>query len=77
VEKNRTNYLPETALFILFMFFLSLASQEFHLKTQERAMQHTSASSSSSLHCNDSNKVNLAPTILNSNINVSSHNCII
>nr|KYP67225.1 hypothetical protein KK1_013549 [Cajanus cajan] len=32
--------------------------QEFHLKTQERAMQHTSTSttSSSSLHCNDSNK---------------------
>ncbi|KAK7406199.1 hypothetical protein VNO78_07819 [Psophocarpus tetragonolobus] len=30
--------------------------QEFHLKTQERAMQHTSATSSSSLHCIDSNK---------------------
>ncbi|TKY70881.1 TPX2 protein [Spatholobus suberectus] len=30
--------------------------QEFHLKTQERAMQHSSATSSSSLHCNDSNK---------------------
>ncbi|KAL2348104.1 hypothetical protein Fmac_002104 [Flemingia macrophylla] len=30
--------------------------QEFHLKTQERAMQHISATSSSSLHCNDSNK---------------------
>ncbi|CAJ1928196.1 unnamed protein product [Sphenostylis stenocarpa] len=30
--------------------------QEFHLKTQERAMQHTSATSSSSFHCNDSNK---------------------
>ncbi|KAG5099775.1 hypothetical protein JHK82_044827 [Glycine max] len=30
--------------------------QEFHLKTQERAMQHTSATSTSSLHCNDSDK---------------------
>ncbi|KAJ1381325.1 TPX2 central domain [Sesbania bispinosa] len=29
--------------------------REFHLKTLERAMQHTSATSSS-LHCNDSNK---------------------
>ncbi|KAG4941158.1 hypothetical protein JHK87_045029 [Glycine soja] len=31
--------------------------QEFHLKTQERAMQHTSATSTSSLHCNDSDKI--------------------
>ncbi|KAI9083404.1 hypothetical protein K1719_034618 [Acacia pycnantha] len=31
---------------------LCLASQEFHLKTSERAMQHSSASSSSSLQCN-------------------------
>ncbi|KAF7828347.1 protein TPX2-like isoform X1 [Senna tora] len=30
--------------------------QEFHLKTLERATQHTSASSSSSVHCNDSDK---------------------
>ncbi|KAF1872464.1 hypothetical protein Lal_00016763 [Lupinus albus] len=30
--------------------------QEFHLKTEERAMQHTFATSSSSLHCNDSDK---------------------
>ncbi|XP_061348284.1 protein TPX2-like isoform X2 [Gastrolobium bilobum] len=30
--------------------------QEFHLKTLERAMQRTSATSSSSLHCNDSDK---------------------
>ncbi|KAL5751040.1 hypothetical protein ACOSP7_025643 [Xanthoceras sorbifolium] len=30
--------------------------QEFHLKTTERAMQHTSAVSSSSLHCTDSDK---------------------
>ncbi|RZB78023.1 Protein TPX2 isoform B [Glycine soja] len=29
---------------------------EFHLRTQERAMQHTSATSSSSLHCNDFDK---------------------
>ncbi|KAK7275824.1 hypothetical protein RIF29_16948 [Crotalaria pallida] len=29
------------------------AFQEFHLKTSERAMQHTSATSSSSLQCND------------------------
>ncbi|ESW30421.1 hypothetical protein PHAVU_002G152300 [Phaseolus vulgaris] len=36
--------------------------QEFHLKTQERAMQHTSASSSSSLHCNDSYKDSDKPT---------------
>ncbi|XP_019423618.1 PREDICTED: protein TPX2-like isoform X1 [Lupinus angustifolius] len=32
------------------------AFQEFHLKTSERAMQHTSATSSSSLHCNDSDE---------------------
>nr|KYP56417.1 hypothetical protein KK1_002656 [Cajanus cajan] len=32
--------------------------QEFHLKTFERAIQHTSATSSA-LHCNDSDKVNL------------------
>ena len=38
-------------------------SQEFHLKTCERAMQHTSATTSSSLHCNDSDKVNLVHTI--------------
>lgn len=31
--------------------------QEFHLKTLERAMQHTSTFSSSSLNCNDSDKV--------------------
>ncbi|XP_054825398.1 protein TPX2 [Prosopis cineraria] len=30
--------------------------QEFHLKTSERAMQHTSASSSSSLQCNNFDK---------------------
>lgn len=30
--------------------------QEFHLKTSERAMQHTSATSSSTLPCNDSDK---------------------
>ncbi|XP_019420448.1 PREDICTED: protein TPX2-like isoform X2 [Lupinus angustifolius] len=29
------------------------AFQEFHLKTSERAMQHTYATSSSSLHCNE------------------------
>ncbi|RDY02719.1 Protein TPX2, partial [Mucuna pruriens] len=51
--------------------------QEFHLKTQERAMQHTSATSSSSLHFNDSDKVNLVHTILSSNVNVSSHHCIL
>ncbi|KAG6634203.1 protein TPX2-like isoform X3 [Carya illinoinensis] len=33
--------------------------QEFHLKTLERAMQHTSALSSSSVRCNDSDKVGL------------------
>jgi hypothetical protein len=38
-------------------FVLPIASQEFHLKTLERAMQHTSALSSSLLNCNDSDKV--------------------
>jgi len=33
------------------------ASKEFHLKTSERAMQHTSATSSSALPCNDSDRV--------------------
>ncbi|KAG4386339.1 hypothetical protein GLYMA_11G028100v4 [Glycine max] len=33
-----------------------LNRKEFHLRTQERAMQHTSATSSSSLHCNDFDK---------------------
>ncbi|CAL0314280.1 unnamed protein product [Lupinus luteus] len=32
------------------------AFQEFHLKTSERAMQHTFATSSSSLHCNESDE---------------------
>lgn len=35
---------------------LHIASQEFHLKTSERARQHTTGSSSS-LHCNDPDKV--------------------
>ncbi|XP_047168205.1 protein TPX2-like isoform X1 [Vigna umbellata] len=43
--------------------------QEFHLKTQERAMQHTSASSSSSLHCNDSNKDLEKPTTVSAQEN--------
>lgn len=42
-------------------------SQEFHLKTLERAMQHTSATTSS-LHCNDSDKVNLVNRILSSSM---------
>jgi len=44
------------------MFSMS-TSQEFHLKTSERAIQHTSATSASH-HCNDSDKVNLVDTIL-------------
>ena len=44
----------------------SLFSQEFHLKTSERAMQHAYASSSSS--CNDSDKVGLDHKLLSSPI---------
>lgn len=38
-------------------FCFSIASQEFHLKTLERAMQHTSSFTSSSLNCNNTDKV--------------------
>ncbi|XP_061357794.1 protein TPX2-like [Gastrolobium bilobum] len=51
--------------------------QEFHLKTWERAMQHTSATSSSSLHCNDSDKVNLVHTIFSCKIDVSLHHRVL
>lgn len=57
---------PEAQIFCL-------ASKEFHLKTSERAMHHTSATSSSTLPCNDFDKVNWVCTISSSNICVSLH----
>lgn len=38
-------------------FCFSIASQEFHLKTLERAMQHTSSFTSFSINCNNTDKV--------------------
>ncbi|KAI7981985.1 hypothetical protein LOK49_Contig4G00022 [Camellia lanceoleosa] len=39
------------------IFLHHVPSQEFHLKTLERAMQHTSAVSSSLVSCCDTDKV--------------------
>lgn len=53
--------LQKKEAFVLYLVLrnASIASQEFHLKTLERAMQHNSSVSSSSFQCNDSNKVYL------------------
>lgn len=44
--------------------YLHIDSQEFHLKTSERARQHTTASASS-LQCNDTDKVVCLLSLLN------------
>ncbi|KAB5573655.1 hypothetical protein DKX38_000849 [Salix brachista] len=59
--KKSTPKLPEFQKKEAFVLYLvlrnaSIASQEFHLKTLERAMQHNSSISYSSFQCNDSNK---------------------
>lgn len=54
--------------FILKLRFPVSSFQEFHFKTSERAMQHTFATSSSTLPCDDSVKVNLVDIILSNNI---------
>ena len=46
---------PKLVKFLL--SFHDTASQEFHLKTSERALQHTKAVSSSSVSCSNTDKV--------------------